>query len=295
MLEIITVVQTVRKVRERIIRSRRSMTSISDSGDGSVFSDDYDEDGTSYQGSEKAKMVIHSKYLINALNAVIGSYPGTNFLQESVSISSPYKPLIHYRDALARYRFAQPACHDEEYAKTTAKHIDVLLGFLDDDCGEAIREEEARHRRSPAVATFNWLWLLLKPGEVVYKQIQDVWTAFVIDTVTAWPTKKNPKRYNISCWDVRFHQGRMRRCFNMFYVATFAGEQSIKTLEVVPAAFFPEDLAKQGGISMAEKQIQMGKLYWELVKQPAYREYDGKLVDRDGLRAGHVSTHPPCT
>lgn len=287
-LEIITTVQTVRKRRrENIIEIAGSATSDSDSD--SYVSERFVQDGTSYKEIEKAKMVIHSEHLINAFNAVIGSYPGTNFLTDSVTISAPYKPLIHYRDALSRYRIAQPACHNDEYAKTTAKHIDVLLGYLDKTYGDLMREEEARHTRNPPVATFDWLWLTLKPGGVVYKQIQDVWTAFVIDQVTAWPSHKDAKQYNISCWDIRYSQDRMRRCFNQFTISVFPGEQAIKTLEVVPAAFFPEDLKKQDGLLMAEKQIQMGKMYWELVKRPAYREYDGQLVDRDGLRAGHVS------
>lgn len=238
------------------------------------------------------------KHLINTFNAVIGSYPGTNFLGDTVSIVAPYTPLVHHRDALSRYRGAQPACHDDEYAATTAKHIDVLLSFLDKTYGERIREEEARHRRSPPVATFEWFWLLLRPGEVVYKEIQNVWTPFVIDKVRPWPEGHVSRRissYAITCWDIRYSQDRMRRCVNQFTVSTWPGEQTIRTLEVVPAAFFPEDLQKQGGLPMAVKQIQMGKLYWELVQRPAYREYDGQLVDRDGMRAGHVSVHDPHT
>lgn len=257
----------------------------------------FDQDGTSYKEIEKAKMIIRSRPLISALNAVIGaSYPGTNLLlRDVVTISAPYEPLVHHRDALSRYRIAQPACHGDEYARTTAQHIDVLLAYLEKTCGARIREEEARYARSPPVATFGWLWLLLKPGEVVYRRIQDVWTAFVIDHITTWPSHKGPEQYQITCWDIRYNQGRMRRCFNQFIVPAFPGEQAIKTLGVVPAAFFPEDLQKQGGLLMAEKQIQMGRSYWELVKRPAYRECDGQLVDRDGLRAGHVSTstQPP--
>lgn len=204
-------------------------------------------------------------------------------------------PLIHHRDALSRYRIAQPACHDNEYAATTAKHIDVLLGYLEKTYGDRIREEEARHKRS--LATFEWFWLLLKPGEVVYRDIQNVWTPFVIDTVGPWPPREtlmNPqmKSYAITCWNIEHSQDRMRRCVNHSTVFIWPGEQAIKTLEVVPAAFFPEDLQKQGGLSMAEKQIQIGKLYWELVQRPAYRDYDGQLVDKDGLKTGHVSFHP---
>lgn len=286
-LEIITTVGAAKNGRRRVIRRQPSFASDSDSS--SYISEPHGQNLASPKEVEKTNMIIYSKHLINALNAVIGSYPGTNFLGDIVTISAPYKPFIHHRDALARYRMAQPAYHDDEYAATTARHIDVLLGYLDKTYGDQIREEEARHRRSPPVATFEWLWLLLKPGEVVYKQVQDVWTAFVIDQVQPWPQHLEKfSTYNLTCWDIRYSQERMRRFPNKFNLSIFPGEQAIKTLEVVPAAFFPEDLLKQGGLSMAEKQIQMGKLYWELVKRPVYKEYDGQLVDRDGMRAGHV-------
>lgn len=289
-LDIITTVVAARNGRRNVIRRRTSFTSDSDSG--TSISEPYDRGLDNPKEVENTKMIIYSKHLINALNAVIGSYPGTNFLGDFVTISAPYKPFIHHRDALARYRMAQPAYHDDEYAATTASHIDVLLGYLDKTYGDQIREEEARHRRNPPVATFEWLWLLFKPGEVVYTQVQDVWTAFVIDQVQPWPQYphhlEKHNSYNLTCWDIRYSQGRLRRCENKFNVPIFPGEQAIRTLEVVPAAFFSEDLVKQGGLSMAEKQIQMGKLYWELVQRPAYKEYDGQLVDKDGMRVGHV-------
>lgn len=249
-----------------------------------------DDDGFANVKGEKTEMIVHSKHLINCFNAVIGSYPGTNFLGETVSIEAPYHVLIHHRDALSRYKITQPACHDDEYASTTAKHIDVLLSFLDKTYGEKIRDEEARYKRSPPAATFEYLWLLLKPGEVVYKELHNIWTPFVISHVDSdYDDNGKLLRYHVDCWDIRFSQGRMRRCVNVFVIGVFSGEQAISTLEVVPAAFFPEDLQKQGGLLMSEKQIAIGKTYWELVKRPAYKEYDGKTVDRDATRTGHVS------
>lgn len=238
-------------------------------------------------------MVVNSEHLINAFNAVIGSYPCTNFLNSSVCISAPFHVLIHHRDALSRYRISQPSCHTDEYAATTNRHIDIILGYIDQVYGAEIREEEARHRRRTPVATFEWLWLLLKPGEVVYKCIENVWTAFVIGRIVTETTGNDDKieAYRINCWDIRYSQERMRRCLNDFSIAAFSGEQAIHSLEVVPAAFFPEEPAKQCRLTMAENQIRIGRLYWELVKGPAYKEYDGRLVDREGLRTGQVCTH----
>ncbi|ROW14745.1 hypothetical protein VPNG_03682 [Cytospora leucostoma] len=248
------------------------------------------EDNPRTVKAEKTEMAVHSKHLINAFNAVIGSYSGTNFLEEIVTIEAPYYALIHHRDALSRYRIAQPACHDDDYATTTAKHIDVLLAFLNKTYGDKIRDEEARHKLGPPVATFEWLWLLLKPGDVIYKEVQNSWTPFVIGHID--PVRDvdgRLLRYNIESWDICFAQGRMRRCMYNVTIRAFSGEKTISTLEAIPAAFFPNDLQKQGGLLMAEKQIAIGKEYWELVKRPTFKEYNGQSVDRDELRTGHIT------
>lgn len=254
------------------------------------FDDDNGFGNVKVKEVESTEMIVHSKYLINAFNAVIGSYPGTNFLEETVSIEAPYHALIQHRDSLSRYKIAQPACHDDEYAITTAKHIDVLLSLLDKTYGEKIRDEEARYKRNPPAATFELLWLLFKPGEVVYMECHNAWAPFVITRVdTERDIDGKLLWYRVSCWDIRFLRGRMRRCMYAFIIGAFSGEQVISTLELVPAAFFPEDLQKQDGLLMCEKQIAIGKTYWELVKRPAYKEYDGKTIDRDSTRTAHVS------
>lgn len=227
---------------------------------------------------------------VNAFRAVIGSYPGVDFLGETVSLEAPYHALTHHRDDLSRYRIAQPPCHNDEYAAITAKHIDVLLGFLDKTYGDRIREEEARHERSTPVATCDWLWLLFKPGEVVYKRLHNVWVPFIIDQVARiYERGGRLRRYEVECWAVHFSEGKMRRYTKLLNITAFSGEQAISSLEVIPAAFFPEDLANQGGVTMANKQIAMGKLYWELAKRPAYKEHDGQVIMKNGEQTGNVS------
>lgn len=224
------------------------------------------------------------------MRAVIGSYPGVDFLGETVSFEAPYHALFHHRDALSRYRISQPSCHDDKYAVSTARHIDILLEFLEKTYGDRIREEEARHRRGMPVATWDWLWLIFKPGEVIYKELHNVWVPFIIDQVFQNDGRDGATRqYQVDCWGVHFSQGKMRRYTKAYNIREFLGEQSISGLEVIPAAFFPEDLGKQGGLSMADNQIAMGKLYWELAKRPAYKEHDGQVLINHGGKTVYVS------
>lgn len=134
--------------------------------------------------SENTVMVIRSTHLANALTAVVSYFPGISFTGDEVKIEAPYSALLHHCADLEQYKTSQPEAHDEEYASTTAKHIDILLGFLEQTYGQQIREEEERHIRKTPTATFDWLWLLLQPGTVIYTLFDSTWTPFAISRVT---------------------------------------------------------------------------------------------------------------
>ncbi|PSR79778.1 hypothetical protein BD289DRAFT_455666, partial [Coniella lustricola] len=320
--EIVTTVETASRNDNttELVQHRRPQTLVLDSSDDSESCVSYDDDIVStYDGRPgrrqkgTKKMIIHSPHLIAALNATIGTYPDIDLLHTTVSLPAPYAALIHNRAALFSYRTAQPPSHDPQYAATTAAHIDILLGYLDSIYGARIREEEARHCQqyphtpnNKPVTTFNWIWLLYKPGEVVYKQVTDIWTAFVIERVlmgqvsnknTAAPyicVPGGPEAdvpQGITCtveaWAVQYSQGRMRRRTERFYIRSFSGERTVDSLQIVPAAYFAEDLEAQGGQTMAELQIRMGRLYWELVQQPTYQHYDGLSLDMHSTKKGH--------
>ncbi|KAK7738002.1 hypothetical protein SLS63_002335 [Diaporthe eres] len=286
------VIEVITTVFGRVNRRGVEPPPVCYGSDGEDYS--FDE-GVNPGDSIRTEMFVHSKYLVNALRAVIGSYPGVDFLGETVSFEAPYHALFHHKDALSRYRISQPSCHNGKNAVSTAGHIDILLEFLDKTYGDRVREEEARHRRSLPVATWDWLWLLFKPGEVIYKELHNVWVPFVIDQVFQNHGMDGTLRqYQVDCWGVHFSEGKMRRYTKAYNIREFLGEQSISGLEVIPAAFFPEDLGKQGGLSMADNQVAMGKLYWELAKRPAYKEHDGQVIMNHGEKTVYFGPHCGC-
>ncbi|TPX17193.1 uncharacterized protein E0L32_003311 [Thyridium curvatum] len=251
-------------------------------------SDSEDEqDELNIAKEEKTEMIIHSAHLKHALNAVVAYYPGVEFADGR--IEAPYKILIHHRQALAAYAYNQPVSHSQAYKETTTEHINVLLAFLEEMFGEKIRQEEQLHKNHTPTATFQWLWYILKPGEVVYHKDHDEWVPFVISSVSPVlvGNDRRLESFSVACWNIEFQSNKLRREMKSFSVRNFPGERAIQTLPIVPAAFFPEDLEQQGGLTMKEKQVQLGKLYWELVQKPAYKEYDGQLVDQDGGATGH--------
>ena len=233
-------------------------------------------------------MIIHSQALKNALCAVVSYYTGENMSNSLLTIPAPYRVLVHHMKELELYKFNQPKSHDEAYAEMTATHIDVLLSFLGTTVGKRIEEEKSRWARPTPTATFDNFWMLLKPGEVIYKKEFGFWVPYVVSQVFHKSHDRRngrSRRYSVECWNYDGSDGTVERQMNSFDVYFFGGEQAIQSLPVVPAPFFPG-----GAKAAAEKQIKLGKLYWELAKQPAYKEYDGEMIGKDGYPKGRLNS-----
>ncbi|KAI1264908.1 P-loop containing nucleoside triphosphate hydrolase protein [Xylariaceae sp. FL1019] len=239
-------------------------------------------------------MKIHSSHLRNALRAVVGYYPGTSFVGDEVQIDAPYYPLFHHKDALARYRFNQPVSHNAEYASTTAKHIDALLEFLDKTYGQQIEEEENRHNRGIPTATFDLLWLLMRPGEVIYTSHDHTWTPFVISRVFK-KTSASPDGqygYNVDCWSFKYVDRHLKRCMHSFDIPPFSGEEAINNLCAVPARFFTGPDGDKTPEEVTAEHIRQGKAVWEFCKAPTYHAYDGEMAKKSPFLGWDYSVCP---
>ncbi|CAK7225767.1 hypothetical protein SBRCBS47491_006001 [Sporothrix bragantina] len=227
------------------------------------------------QDTESARMIIHSKYLQDAIGAVDES---TRIL----GLYEPYASLYHMRDDLAHFRDNQPACHDEARRTTTAKHIDVLLNFLQDKLGEQCSTEMRRYQKDPPMATFACSWMLYKPNEVAYARRTSrnsdgppQWRAYVIKSVDVQEEDGGygNGKLRVDCWHLAYINNMLQRESTVFTMREFTGEQPIEYMQLIPERFFPEDLAAQGGLKMSEWQIKLGRQFWELMQGPAYKDY----------------------
>ncbi|KAI1138283.1 P-loop containing nucleoside triphosphate hydrolase protein [Hypoxylon sp. FL0543] len=232
---------------------------------------------------EKTYMVINSIHLINALRAVVGYYPWVPLHGDSVTIAAPYYILIHHRSALARYKVSQPETHNEEYAFTTARHIDVLLNFLDKTLGDRIRDEEARYNSNTPSYTFLNLGLLYKPGDVVYAKQGYKRTPFIVSSFEEGIHNNDGgvTIAHVKCWNISYDIDRFSRTMQVFNLSSFAGEEAISNLPIIPARFFKGDNGDMTPDEVKDKQIALGKMAWELSKGQSYMAYDGSLVEKD--------------
>ncbi|KAI0466166.1 P-loop containing nucleoside triphosphate hydrolase protein [Xylaria cf. heliscus] len=298
-LEIVTVVSTTFTKNQPIyhdIRHRGGRPNYAFSP-GPHGSDD--ESDMQITKSEKTTMVIRSRHLINALAAVVSYWPGQSFTGDEVKVEAPYSVLVHHRAVLAQYKTSQPDTHDEEYAATTSKHIDILLEFLEQTYGQLIRDEEERNNRKTPAVTYDWLWLILQPGEVIYTRYDNTWSPFAISRVFKKATSNvdGPRGYSIDCWNYMYSNGQLRREMHTFDIPPFSGEEAIQNLPVIPARFFTGENKDMSPSEVTAKQIRLGKLAWELYKKPSYKAYNGELakksahdnVDYRSCPAGYMS------
>ncbi|KAK8104750.1 ATPase [Apiospora kogelbergensis] len=247
-------------------------------GDGPAGYDDDDKVEFKIANIEQTSMIINSPYLINALKAVVEYYPGNSgFLAETVTLNAPYRLIYHHLSALRYYSDHQPVAHDEEYASLTKKHINILLGYIQEKHGAQFGAEHQRHSSSPPKALFRNVWMLYKPGAVVYAKHENS---------NQWAP--------VDCWNLTFSNETFVRTTETFYVDEFTDEAAISDLGVIPARFFCGEDGGESPAAVAERNIRLGRLTWELAKGPAYMTYNGNLVDSDSHsnRMNHMWQSP---
>jgi len=237
-LEIVTKVSTNVKMPQPPNKRGHRRSNYFDSSS----SESEDESGVKPAKVIRTYMIIHSEYLINAIKAVVAYYPNVNLLEDKVTIEAPYRVIVHHREALKRYRYHQPGTHSSEYARLTAEHVDVLLGFIEQTVGDSIRKEQERHQRSVPVATFDNYWMALKPGEVVYVKKNDLWEAHVLSRVFQdVATDGRSRQLQVVSWYLEFGHNRIIRTMDQMFIRSWNGEQAIHSLSVIPASLFPGD------------------------------------------------------
>jgi hypothetical protein len=209
-------------------------------------------------------MKIRSIYLINALREVIKYYPSLSLPVEPVTISEPYRPLVHYMTELEEYKTNHPPGHDDNYKNITNSHIDISLGFLDHTLGKQLRLERERYQRPTPVVTFEYLWLLFKPGQDVYIHDPDknTWTAGVVAELKGgiFGSNDSPIPYKIHNWNVMSRSAYIQPFKQCTTIEIFDGEKDIASLAVLPKNFHSEDA------KLESQLVERGKKYWSMCK-----------------------------
>lgn len=224
------------------------------------------------------KMVIYSQHLINALHAVSYDPEGVGLPIRSVTCEAPYTKFRGHARVLRFYQTVQPLCHSQDYAATTSKHIGIFLDYLVRNKYIAENDDEVRYDpQGRPLVPFICLRLLYRKGELVYCRGPDGWKPAVIEDSVETRVFSRATR-KILCWNIGFRNGRMTRVYREYLIEAFNHAKAIHDLDVVPAAYFTSEDEKLTSLGVDDqKLILRGRLYWELIKRPIHKEYDGTL------------------
>lgn len=135
------------------------------------------------QSVDTSQMIIRSKPLIEAIQAVVRYYPGQELAGETITIDEPCYLLLQYQSEITavienktlEYPKSPktPSVTADQGIQTKAKNkgihdLKVLQAYLDITWKKKIEKEAARYQNPTPRATFDMLWKLFRPGTTVF-------------------------------------------------------------------------------------------------------------------------------
>ncbi|KAI8674623.1 AAA domain-containing protein [Fusarium keratoplasticum] len=243
---------------------------------------------------------VHSPYIQNVLRALIRYYPGYNIQDHEMTFVHPFKELFHYWDDLhylLGHRDAtgqsEAAVHNSDTGsqvrvscdETTCKHLQTLLTAppVQEAWDNIVKPELDLY--SSGRASYDFLWLLFKPGDIVFLRSQgsdEKLAGFVVMDFLYLSFSGRPSplvdphptdRWQLTLWNLAYDNGRLRRRARIIYVNRFYGVQAITDLAAFPTKFAPDPEA------LRSQLIKRGRRYYRIIcDEQSYMRYNGFII-----------------
>ncbi|KAG8169823.1 hypothetical protein KVR01_000568 [Diaporthe batatas] len=246
----------------------------------------------------RREVVIHSVPIINVFKAMVTYFPGLELLGITMTIPEPYCAFYHYHKEIKALRRALnapttspvgniPSQTTPLWHPDTSKHLQILSDFIEGESLLEVELEQERHRRNPPVATYRMMWLLFKPGTMVYHISGGRATAGIVISVQTDIGRKRAGLRSLKFWHLDFDGFKMGRREVSYDFKPFEGEKKILDLAVCPCEIYDA----QDNESLREKLISRGKRFWKFL--PGVQvDYDGRLPEEAIDWTGRVIVDP---
>ena len=218
-------------------------------------------------------------------------------------MEEPFCMLLHYNNEILQRcnRLKQSTSItdkvDEGELITQYEHLSYLSHFVSQRYDDSLRREIARHQAARPMCTYDLVWLLFRPGTVVYAWSDGTLLAYVVQshsretksgkdekirpptvsTLEDLERKKRDDALSIRLWYLDFDGQTIGRRLVDIKIPSFDGEKPILSLPIFPKEYLKRDIAVDGELSIEEKLIRRGKLFFEMTRR-SYMQYDGKAL-----------------
>ena len=213
---------------------------------------------------------INSPYILAALKDVITYYPGEQLdFSRQFTIDDPYMMLVHHQEELVQYR--------ENVEDTTMKmHIALLLSHLGDEAGP--KGAEIKDLVASGSITFPLLWMIYKPGDIVYQHLNGHTRLFQVRRHGYGEHRSGGKYFDLSCSFVSFDGEkvgiageRLRIWDRKEFFGLFS--TSIQSLSTFPLKF----LEASERVAVEAAAADRGKRYLQ-IKERCVMQYHGLFL-----------------
>ena len=216
---------------------------------------------------------INSLAIINALQSVVEYYPQSNLSGSSVYLSEPFAILTYYEKELAVFRDEHAPTQGQsdiercERENNTYEHLSVLQNFMQRRQKASVENERLRYKRG--FATFDMLWLLLRPGTTVYCDTlgDGKLDAYVVQGLTGGITDGRTFTWTIDLWYLDYNGEFIgKRGFTAFQ-QSFGGEREVMSLEVFPCEFWKAKKSGEGIQDLKKHLEERGRMFYKLASR----------------------------
>lgn len=170
---------------------------------------------------------IQSPYVVKALRDIVKFYPDNPVdVSDVITVGDPPALIYHYRNELQAY--ARRPGMDEN----TKLHIGYVMAYLQVQIGAVIEGLE-RHL-AKGLMKFEWLWMIFRPGDLVYSPKNDELYYFKKAEYA------EGAGYNLHCYHNNYDGTGVGRDHRTLLIPFFKEARELFELPIIPLKLFPD-------------------------------------------------------
>ena len=126
---------------------------------------------------------IISPLLLTSIEAVASYHPELD-PSHTMKLPYPYALLVQHRQELQDFKTENPEGLADDILAERNRHIDCALALIQAEHGQELEWETERLARQRPTTVFKNYWIHLRPGTTVYRNLNGVFAAGVISSVS---------------------------------------------------------------------------------------------------------------